>query len=284
MSDSARPDFSDELTVFVSTVGYPTFENCLTHLRDQDCEFVLKVIESVAPMSAAFQAMMDQCSTPYFVQVDEDMLLYPHAVRTLYDHISREGSQVATIGYGLYDVHLEEVIYSLKVYRHSIVRQFPFRDVDGCEWDQVRRLRDSGYVDIRMPIDGAGRDSAVTLGLHGTHWTPRAVYIRYAMLERKRRKGNRTHDWVVDTAANLMKRFLETRSEVDFYALMGLCAGSLSDRLATDHERDYRSYETTPGFDALERFVSEVRQAWGDGDAIDPKECEIDALRFDEVP
>jgi hypothetical protein len=278
ISKRDQPDFSRELTVFVSTVGYATFNECLKHLHEQDCGFKLEVIDHVAPMSAAFQRMMEQCSTPYFVQVDEDMLLFPHAIRTLYEHFTLEEPNVAQIVYALYDVHLEEVIYGIKIYRHSIVRKYPFNDIDGCEWDQIRRFREDGYIDIRMPIDGATRDFPVTLGLHGTYWTPHAVYIRYAMLERRRRKGNRTHDWVVDTAAKLMRRFLTSRSDIDLYALMGLCAGSLTDRLATDRERDYRGYEQTPGLKQLERFVSDVRAAWGEGEAVDPR-TEVDVLR-----
>lgn len=274
-----RPDFSKSLTVFVSTVGYPTLEKCLHHLHEQDCRFRLKVVDHVAPMPAAFQRMIDQCETPYFVQVDEDMLLYPHAIRSLYAHMSQTEPNVAQLVYALFDVHIEEVIYGLKIYRHSIVSRYPFNDVDGCEWDQIQRFRADGYVDIRMPIEGTTRHSPVTLGLHGTYWTPRSVYIRYAMLERRRRKGNLTHEWIVDTAANLMRRFLQTRSEIDFYALMGVCAGTLVERLATDRERDYRGYDQTPGFKCLEQFVQEVHTGWGEGEAINPAKEQIDVLR-----
>ena len=45
--------------------------------------------------------------------------------------------------------------------------------------------------------------------------------LRYTVLELKRRKGNRTHQWLAEAAVRLLNRFLENRSEVDFYALMG---------------------------------------------------------------
>ena len=83
-----RRDLSEQLTVFVTTVGAPSYAACRQHLRAQDCAFRLQVIDRVAPMSAAFQRMLDDCRTPFFVQVDEDMLLYPHAVRTLYERIA----------------------------------------------------------------------------------------------------------------------------------------------------------------------------------------------------
>ena len=79
------PISRDHVTVFVTTVGAPSYDACRQHLGAQDCAFRLQVIDRVAPMSAAFQRMLDECPTPFFVQVDEDMLLYPHAVRTLYE-------------------------------------------------------------------------------------------------------------------------------------------------------------------------------------------------------
>src|SRR5262245_22053777 len=117
---SVRRDLSDAVTVFVTTVGAPTFEQCLRHLREQDCKSRLKIIDHVAPMNAAFQRMLDECRTPYYVQVDEDMLLHPHAVRTLYDTIEAAGPKVAIYAAGLYDVHLERCIHGIKIFRHNV--------------------------------------------------------------------------------------------------------------------------------------------------------------------
>ncbi|UCC82204.1 MAG: hypothetical protein JSW46_14605 [Gemmatimonadota bacterium] len=271
-------DLTHELTVFVPTVGYPTLAECLDHLRAQDCTFKMQLIERVAPLSAAFQRMLDDCSTPYFAQVDEDMLLYPHAIRTLYERISQSDARVAQYVCALYDVHLDRVIYGLKIYRHEIVRRYPYRDTEGCEWDQVRRFRADGFLDIRVPLQGATRDSESTLGLHGTRWTPQAAYIRFATLERKRRKGNKTHAWVREAALRLCDRFLDDMSEVDFYALMGVLAGSLSNNSTTGREKDYRRYDETPGLRHLDRFVQEVRTGWSEGDPLADKDGAVDVL------
>ena len=150
-------DLRELVTVFVTTVGYPTFERCLEHLRAQDSRFTLRIIDRVAPMSAAFQRMLDECTTPYYVQVDEDMLLYPHAVRTLYERLAAMESRKIQYVAALYDVHLNRIIYGLKIFRHTVVRRYPFRDVAGCEWDQIRRLRADGYVDVRIPLEGVTR-------------------------------------------------------------------------------------------------------------------------------
>jgi hypothetical protein len=95
--------------------------------------------------------------------------------------------------------------------------------------------------------------------------------------------GNRTHEWVRDTAPVFLQRFLDTGSEVDFHALMGVLAGSLADRSTIGHERDYRTYEDTPGLDALRRFVRDVRHGWRDGRTLAPGEYDIDLLRDNDV-
>ena len=271
-------DLRDLVTVFVTTVGYPTFSACLEHLHAQDARFTLRIIDHVAPMSAAFQRMLDECTTPYYVQVDEDMLLYSHAVRTLYQLLAAMESRTVQYVAALYDVHLERIIYGLKIFKHPVVRRYPFRNVSGCEWDQIRRFRADGYVDVRAPLEGATRHSQHTLGLHGTYWTPEAVYLRYFVLELTRRMGNRTHEWLRDTATTFLQRFLETGSEVDFHALMGVLAGSLADRTTMGREKDYRTYDQTPGLDGLRQFVLEVRHGWRDGPTLEPGEYDIDVL------
>ena len=278
MTGPPKEDLREFLTVFVSTVGYPTLPKCLELLSAQDSFFQLKVIDHVAPLSSALQQMIDKCTTPYYVEVNEDMLLYPHAIRTLYHRISAMETRVAQYVCTLYDVHLEKVIYGIKIYRRDVVSKYPYRDVRGSEWDQIRRFRADGYLDVRVPKEGATRDSASTLGLHGSYWTPLAVYLRFTVLELKRRQGNRTHEWVKEAALMLLNRFLENRSETDFYALMGILAGSLARPNTEGREKDYRAYDQTPGFASLRRFVDDVEQGWQDGGDIRADRQEIDVL------
>ena len=57
----------------------------------------VEIIDRVAPMSAALQRMHDLCTTSHYIQVDEDMLLFPHAVETL-ERAIRFQSIAATLG------------------------------------------------------------------------------------------------------------------------------------------------------------------------------------------
>jgi len=256
-----RADLRTEVTAFVTTVGAPSFDKCLDCLRHQDVRFSLQIIDHVAPLSAAFQLMLDTCTTPFYVQVDEDMLLYTHAVRTLYERITGAGEQVAAYVCSLYDVHLERCISGVRVFRHEVVRQYPYHDVEGCEWDQVARLQRDGYEFRRHNPEDEDRESPNTLGLHGTHWTPRAIYERFRTYERKRCHGNITHDWITAYPRVFLDRFLEQGSELDFFALMGLVAGRLSDHTGPAGEKDFRLYDSVPGFDSVFRFLEQIRGA-----------------------
>jgi hypothetical protein len=258
-----RCDLSAELTAFVLTVGAPSVAECLKRLDAQDCRFTLEVIENVAPMSRALQGMLDRCRTRFFVQVDEDMLLYPNAIRSLYTRLAQSPPEVAILTCHLLDPHAERVIYGLKIYRHDIVRAYPYDHVESSEYDQIRRFTKDGFVDLRLPIEDHFRPSEVTLGEHGSMWTPRAVFERYLTLERKIRRHSAgapttSATWVDEHAAFFLKRYLDTGAELDLYALMGVVAGRLAPVDGRGREKDYRDYEHLPGFRTLVRFVEEA--------------------------
>lgn len=248
-------DLRDRVTVFVTTVGAPTFEACLARLAGQDCRFTLRVIERVAPMHAAFQQMLDECATPYYVQVDEDMLLYPHAVRRLYERIEAAGPATALAFAPLYDVHLERSIVGVKIFRHAIVRDYPFSADDSFEIDQVARLEADGHQVWRDPrADDA--TPAEALGLHGTRWTPAAIFTRYAHLERRRQTRRLRHDWFAPYGAEFLERFRRQPTRQNFFALMGVVAGVLAARQGPGPAKDFRTYDALPGFAALEQFLA----------------------------
>ena len=247
----SRPDLRDLVTAFVTTVGAASYEACREHLRAQDCDVRVEVIEGVAPMSAAFQQMLDTCRTPYYVQVDEDMLLYPGAIRTLYERIATAAPRIAlTVGW-LHDVHLDRAVQGVKIFRHELGRRYPYRDVNSCELDQLRRLAADGLgYDVLTGSEAAPE----ILGLHGTHWTPRAIYERFCTLERARRRHPSNHRWLEPWPAILVERVLESRSLLDLYALLGLVTGALGPLDGEGREKDFRTYRCLPGFEAVSEY------------------------------
>jgi hypothetical protein len=261
-------DLTAEVTVFVATVGAASLPACLAHLAEQRCRFRLQKIEHVAPMSAAFQAMLDRCETPYYVQVDEDMLLYPDAIGRLHAALQGAPDDIAFVVAYLYDVHLQQPVQGVKIFRHRIVRRYPFADVQSCELDQVDRLRADGFayrVLPAVPADGADDSDFpyAILGLHGATHSPRSVYERFRTLEMARRKSPRRFNHQEHWPKMLVERFLERRDPLDFYALMGLLAGAIAPAEASG-EKDFRTYSSLPGFEGA---VALMRGATGDDNA-----------------
>jgi hypothetical protein len=254
-------DLSSLVTVYVTTVGAPSFATCMEHLKQQDCTFDIQVIDHVAPMTAAFQRMLDTCRTPYYVQVDEDMILFPHAVRTLYQRITDAEPDVVMYAADLFDCHLQRCIIGVKIFRHEIVRSYPLGPIDAFEVEQVARMEAHGYQVVRAaagttPVEGQ------TLGLHGTEWTDASIYERYFNLMRRRR----THvppalQWFDEYPPRFLERFMEDPSEQNFFALMGIVAGVIGSRHGLAESKDFRSYERLPGLEASRTFLAECEAA-----------------------
>lgn len=255
-----RPDLSAEVTVFVSTVGAPSFADCMAHLERQDCRFRLRVIDHVAPMSAAFQRMLDECETPFYVQVDEDMLLYPRAVRSLRDWLCGSQPDVAMVTAWLWDAHLGRGIIGVKIFRHDTVRRYPLANVQSCEIDQLQRLGRDGYRYLRPPDAQPTETGQWTLGLHGTHYSPRSIFERYATLERVRCQNSDRLRWFEEYGGEFLRRFQMDPSEMNAMALMGILAGRLSgDR--PHGEKDFTEYECLPGLGEARAFIAACTNA-----------------------
>jgi hypothetical protein len=217
-----RVDFSDRVTVFLITTGEPTTNAARNALDNQDCRFVLETIENVSPMSAAFQTMLDRCRTPWFIQVDADMILNTNAVRTLAEAAIRKfGDKSASyqVAYPLFDVHLDMPIIGVKIYRADVARKYPYGDVSSCEVDQFARARADGWeVDV-LPLR---KDLCV--GQHGTSYTKKQAFDRYRVLAEK----SRLYPWLGwfhEWPRKFAERYRETGNETDLWAFLGSAAG-----------------------------------------------------------
>jgi len=255
---TGRPQLQDQVTVFVATIGGPTYQACLEHLRHQDCDFQLEVVSHVAPLSAAFQQMIERCQTPFYIQVDEDMLLRPHAARTMFERLHSAPPDVAEVVGALFDVHQGRAIEGLRIFRHSVVRRYPYDDQDGCDIRQVRRLLADGFQILRPRLDLAA-DSPEIMGLHGTGYDARSIYERYLTFWRKHRRGTIRAPSFTKEIHRFLDRFLEEPSELNFFALMGVITAQLTDIEAPLGEKDYRTYDDLPGYRELRAYWRRCR-------------------------
>lgn len=186
------------VTAFVTTVGRSTFKRCLEHIAAQSEEHVLTVISGVSPMSAALQRMADECQTEYYVQVDEDMILYPHALTYMVEMMDHAPSHCVMCIAHLHDEELNVPIFGLKCYRTELIRQIPFEDHPEGDVHDRERWQAEG-----MCISKSTR-SGRPVGLHGTHYTPRESFARWRRLWETHRMTGRLawiEAWPVQLAA-----------------------------------------------------------------------------------
>ena len=235
-------DLSDVVTVFVTTVGALDFSSCVSCLNNQDVKFQLKVIRNVAPMSAAFQKMIDDCTTEYYIQVDEDMLLYPHAVRTLYEKIKQQDKKIAMFFMGLHDVFTGFCLVGVKIYRHSIMKQFPYVSTDfSCEVDQIARMQKKGYA-IRGETPGLHGKKELCAGDLNAFWTEWGIFEKYSRDMQKFKLYPKRQAWMKELPSVFIKKIREG-NKLAGYALVGSIIGLIYPVTQTG-EKDF----TKPAF------------------------------------
>lgn len=223
-------DFTNELTVFVISAGdNPNFQDCLDALSRQTCKFELKLIKNIAPMSRAFQEMINLCKTPYYVQVDEDMILEDSSIETMYESIKKSKEKTFMISYMLKDVHLDFNIVGIKIYKHHIMKQYPYNlDVISCEKEQILRLEQGGYV-----FESKG----MVVGLHSPKWTTELIYERYFDLMEKYKVYG--YSWLEHLPKKLCNKIKESPTEENIYAFLGAIMSVSTGEKLRDREKNY---------------------------------------------
>jgi len=252
-------NLSDQVTVFDISVSHPDtldknhpdYTTVMRALDRQTVQFTRRGIRDVAPMDAAFQRMNDLCETPFYVQIDEDMILHPHAVETLYNGITMELDDVAIYCLSLWDQHLGIPILGVKIYRADVVKNYPYRATYSCEVEQIDRMVRDGYrIVVKHPGMAAMQNHPDIVGQHGVSWTPRLIWERYMRLGQKYQRRPQIMGWVKDLAIRFLGRFKQQQNELDFYAFMGLIAGLTGDE-ETNTEKDFREYDNLTAFNKL---------------------------------
>lgn len=236
-----------DTTIFVTTIGdEANFTDCMDHLRSQTVERPIEIIDRVAPMSAALQQMHERCKTAYYVQVDEDMILFPEAIATL-ERLMREAPPQAAMACAtLWDCDTEQSIYGVKIYRHAIVKRFPYENTLSCEVRQLERIYAAGFTAVLLPFG----DRSTCLGEHGKHYTPETIFKRWQRMFQKRRYHEKLA-WVDPWPQRLLDRYVESRDIVHLYALLGAVAG-IAGECAPDREADWT--EPNPALTRLGQY------------------------------
>ena len=178
---SQTPTQKIRLTVFVVTIGGPQISSALSAINDlNEVEPVLfHVVKDVTPASKAYDEMRRRCTTPFFVQLDEDMELHPEAISILTKAMDTWSDRMFVTYYLLIDDVLgignPSVIHSLKLYCTDAMRGFPCHS----ENTPVRSSIDGAW---HKQLEAAGywaRAANQVIGNHGRTRSLFDLFLRY---------------------------------------------------------------------------------------------------------
>ena len=224
-----KSTYNPEITIFVISSGEnPNYVDCISSISKQTMKGKFDVIKNYAPMSRAFQEMIDRCDTKYYIQVDEDMILLPTAVETMYNSIKNTNKNISMVAHMLHDTHIDINIYGIKIYKHDIFKNYPYNlEIISCEKEQTDRLAKDGYI-VDTP--------AIVIGEHSPKWTDELIFERYFDLMEKYKVYK--YDWIKNLPEKLELIYKSNPSDLNYYALMGAKA-SINSTGIRNREKNY---------------------------------------------
>lgn len=168
-----------DVAAVVLTLGERTTSRAVASLRAQTLPpDDMTVVKGLAPFHRALNAGAERVTTPFFVQVDADMVLDAHCFETL-RHAMAPNVGIAV---GALRDPLMGTIAGVKMFRRDCFRELRLRDTLAPEVDFYRSLERRGWR-TRYVIGHARRRAPVgTLGEHSPEYTADYVFGTYYLL------------------------------------------------------------------------------------------------------
>lgn len=214
-------DTLNKITVFViSTENNPNYNACIDALKKQTIKFKLDIIKNYCPLSKAFQEMINRCTTEYYIEVDEDMILAPNGIEKMYNSINHTEDKISMAVHKLHDVHLNFNIYGIKIYKHRIFKNYPYNQQHpSCEVEQLDRMKKDGYSYLTI---------SEIIGTHSPYWNNELIFERYYNLMEKFKLYH--YDWLEKVPVNLWNILKQNPTKQNLFALTGALSSILSDK------------------------------------------------------
>ena len=171
---------TNDVTAVVLTMGEPTTREAIDSLRRQTMRpREVIVVRGKAPVHKALNTGAAQVKTPFFIQVDTDMILDPHCIAALRSNMRRRtGIAVAR----LRDALIEQV-EGVKLFRSKCFESEVFPNSISPDTDFVNAIARRGWETIRIGCLGA--DQWATFGEHRPNYT--FLYTYHKSLRQGRR-------------------------------------------------------------------------------------------------
>ena len=226
--------FLNKLTVFVITVDSIQLNYALQGLKEQNCEFKIDIIKNISPMSEAFNQMIERCNTEYFIQVDEDMILYPDTIEYMVDSMEEslhENQKVAIQSFRLLDKELGSIL-GVKIYNYSIMKHYRWKNAPVLDRLLNEQLKDDGY----KILSSSNKDHNV--GTHALHRSNFELFLKSVVIGSRVEKSATTKSGDLNHFFSLYENALTDRDkDKTFLRLAGLFYG-----LYNEFQPDFTKY------------------------------------------
>ena len=177
-----------DVTALVLSIGEPYTERALASVRCQTVAMADTIItRNEVPFHAAFNQGVTRVRTPFFIQVDADMILDTTCVESLRAAMA---PTIGIVGGFLRDPLLGRIV-GVKLYRTDCIRETPFPSSVSPDTDAIKRLHARGWAAARALC----WDSQHTFGRHEPDYTPPYTYAKFLVTGARhhyRRNGNAT--------------------------------------------------------------------------------------------
>jgi len=232
-----------DVTAVLLSLGEPYTERARASLQRQTClpEEVV-VVQDVRPFHRALNEGAAKVTTPFFVQVDADMVLDPDCLETL------RACMTGWVGMAVGQVRDPMVgrVPGVRLYRTEVWRAIRFRDTISPDTEYRADMRRAGWWTVYAL--GGARTSAIahTFADHLPEYTPSYTFSKYALLGQRyvRRQSLNGLIWH-------MRRLSENAHPAARWARVGLGHGAFQ----TDGKDRLGVNDADPEFAFLERFL-----------------------------
>ena len=171
-----------KITIFLITIEGYQLKYTLEAINSlpTNIPFLVNVIMNVSPTVKAYNQMRLRCFTNYFVQLDEDMILFPNSIEMMTNIVTSKAKNIFLYSYYLIDEYLgigeKKLLEGMKLYNFGIMKNYPSSSNLEESVSSVDRL-------WHKPIEAAGFTQKniyeTPIGYHAKYRKPFDLMIRY---------------------------------------------------------------------------------------------------------
>jgi len=220
-----------DLSIAILSVGSPQLVHAVDSVKAQSIDVPYKIVRDKHPVAAAFNVMLNICDTPYVIQLDEDMELFPNSAENMLNFFKiaeKENPSIAQMVFLVVDPILGN-IQGVKIFAVAKAKLVNMIDSHFPDRDYTDRLKLHGFstiVDKRHPM-----------GHHARNRNEYELFLKHAVSASKYTRPSSTSPFNSDVKRlyDLIKRAAKMDLE-DALIMLGGVYWGLFNEIHTDVE------------------------------------------------